>query len=199
MMIENLSFCKDDVIQYVDDGTYYSECAAAIDAAQTILTKRIGVLNLTVVLDIDDTAIELYGYWKSKDFAGTNETITESFIRENEPALPGVKSFYDFCINNNVNVIFLTGRSDKYRNTTTQLIKNAGYVSYLALDMKPESLKMKDAEFKTMMVDKYQAQGLVIATFVDDQKADMNNTADYKCLIPNKWYDVSAYEKALAC
>lgn len=194
MAVENLTYCKNKVIEYVDNGLYYAECQYKINEAQSILSKRIGVPNLTVVLDIDDTAISFYDYWKKVDFGGTNATVTASFYLEYEPELPPVKAFYDYCIKNNVNIIFLTGRREKYRTPTLQLLKNAGYVTFMGLDMKPDNSQLNDAEFKAEMILKYQKQGLIIAVIVGDQNTDGENTADYKCIIPNKFYDVTAYE-----
>jgi predicted secreted acid phosphatase len=191
----NLTFCKDDIINYVESGEYYSECNTRITIAKDELNKKLKESKVSVTIDIDDTAIELYGYWKLKDFAGTDETITQSFFLENEPALQPVFDFYTYCITNNVNVFFLTGRREEYRSWTKKLLNKAGYIDYYSLLMKPTNDNRNDAQFKTDTIKSLQNQGYVIAVNIDDQESEMNNTADYQCPIPNPMYNVAAYEK----
>jgi hypothetical protein len=196
MTIENLSYCKNDVINYIDSGLYDAESQDAIDNLKVKVEAILGAKNLTICFDIDDTAIRLESYWRSKDYGGTNETITESYLRENEPAHPCVCNFYLYCLSQGINVIFLTGRREKYRIYTEKLLFNAGYNAYYLLDMKPTDSALSDAEFKAQQIDKYIAEGLVVASMIGDQKTDHVNNATYQCPIPNKWYDVTAYEKA---
>lgn len=191
---KNLTYCKNDIIQYVESGEYYSDCEEKIMMALEILNQKLKEPKVSVVLDIDDTAIELYNYWKLKDFAGTPETITESFFLEHEPNSTSIYNFYQYCIENKVNVFFLTGREEQYRPWTKKLLLNAGYKDYYSLLMKPDNDKRTDQQFKADTIKSLQNQGYTIAVNIGDQQTDIQNTADYQCLIPNPMYDVTAYE-----
>jgi hypothetical protein len=193
MTLKNLSFCKNDVIDYVDSGAYDADIQGAIDDFKSKIDLMLGTTNLTVCFDIDDTAIRLEAYWRSKDYAGTNETITESQMRENEPANKIILDFYNYCISKGILCIFLTGRREKYLAYTEELLANALYSNYHLLDMKPTDSNLDDATFKAQQIDKYTAQGLIVGGVVGDQVSDFQNSAIYKCEIPNYWYDVTAY------
>jgi predicted secreted acid phosphatase len=210
MPIKNLSYDKKDIETYVlqttpEFGNYYMEWQTEIDKAITVLSKRLKEAKISVVIDIDDTAIDLASYWMDSeiDYAGTTKTINDSYLLTNMPANKLVYKFYKYCVTNKVTIFFLTGRREykvidgieqNLRITTTSLLSNAGYIEYDSLLMKQKDDARKDDQFKADTIKILQNSGYIIAVNVGDQETDKKNTADYQCFQQSPFYDITAYE-----
>lgn len=201
MTIENLSAFKAQLIKYYEDGLYEIETNEIIEKARSYLSVRLSKPAISVVCDVDDSAINLYPYWKRQDFAGTELTITNSFFLENEPANKKVLEFYKYCVENKVNFIFLTSRPESLnihdcnvdiRSKTIRLLNSAGYTNFKDLIMKQQNDERSDLEFKQSAIAELQKTNY-IAVNVGDQWSDWQNSAEYQCELINKIYDTRYY------
>jgi predicted secreted acid phosphatase len=203
--MQNVSSIKKQYCDYVNNGQYELDLKSALTPVYKQINAFIGDATAIVAIDVDDTMISSFPFIhytngdiediEDYDFGWSPSVIEKSFgitdIRL-MPAVTSIKDLIDYCNKNNVRVRVLTGRREKYRSTTADLLLNNGYDGmFESMTMKPTDSNLSDAEFKRETIDKWFANGLKIITMVGDQASDIDNNAFEPVRIPNWGYDLS--------
>jgi acid phosphatase len=188
--LQNLSNAKKQIQQYYESGQYDKELDEIIADAKSKFSKIEVKQNSTVVFDVDDTALLNYEASKEMGF-GYVKDISDKWVSSAKvPAIPQVKELYNYLLNKNVKIIFLTGRfSDEYEYTFRNLI-NEGYTTFDTLIVRnPEEKKLPAVEFKSNVRTALTKQGYEIIGNVGDQWSDLKGPySGIKIKIPNYLY-----------
>jgi predicted secreted acid phosphatase len=188
----NLSDAKQAVKEYYESGKFDEEIKLVVDEAIEKLKNIKFNENSTVVFDIDETALSGYDYALQLDFGYEWNSWTEWQLKAEAPPIKEVKRLYDYLVDKNINIVFLTGKRDiTYESTYKNLIE-AGYTKFDTLICRSEEeYKLKAEEYKTYHRKKLTETGLEIIMCVGDQKSDLEGKyTGIKVKIPNYLYTI---------
>ncbi|MBS4032953.1 MAG: hypothetical protein KGZ85_00690 [Ignavibacterium sp.] len=186
----NLTDARERVKQYYEGGQYDKELDEIVFDAKTKFSTIEVKQNSAVIFDIDDTALLNYEASKRMGFGYVKNMVDEWVSGAEVPAIPRVKDLYDFLLNKNVKIIFLTGRfSDEYDYTYQNLI-NEGFAIFDTLIVRrPEEQKLPAVEFKSNVRTALTQQGYEIIGNVGDQWTDLDGPhSGIRIKIPNYLY-----------
>ncbi len=186
----NLRFAKDDVIEYHKSGKYDDDLNEIIEDAKDEFNEVKPDKNSAVIFDVDETTLNNYSFNKKSDF-GYIPSLWDNWIEEADaPAIPQVKSLYDFLLSKGFKLIFITGRNDKQYEATLQNLKFAGYSQFDTLITKsPKYEGVTAQEYKSQERNALVQKGYKIAGTVGDQYSDLNGpNSGIKIKIPNYQY-----------
>jgi acid phosphatase len=169
----NLDTAKDEVAKYYEYGQYEKELTEIISDAKEKFSKAELVPNSAVVFDIDETTLNNYQAIKKIGFGYESKYWDEWLEKAEAPAIPQVKSLYDFLIERGFKVVFITGKKDYQYEATYKNLKSAGYTEFDTLIVRSkEEYKLKSALFKSQRRKELAENGYVIAGCVGDQLTD---------------------------
>ena len=195
----NLSKAKANVIQYVKSGQYTKRVTAVYHRAVENLKKRMTLhktqheqKKLAVVLDIDETVLSNYDHMKHVSFGGSKETIQSYIAQGDDPVLQPALKYIRFAQRNNVEVFFVTGRSEMFREPTIKNLHKAGIAKWNKLFMRPENYHARSIiPFKSEMRAKIENLGYKVVASIGDQWSDIRGghvEKGYK--LPNPFYTI---------
>ena len=188
--LQNLSDAKAQVQQYYEGGQYDKDLKEIIEDAKDKFSKVEVKQNSAVVFDVDDTVLLNYEASKKMGF-GYVKDISDKWVSSAEvPAIPQVKDLYNYLLNKNIKIIFLTGRFHNEYDYTYQNLLNEGYKEFDTLIVrKPEEQKLTAVEFKSNVRTALTKQGYEIIGNVGDQWSDLEGPySGIKIKIPNYLY-----------
>lgn len=195
----NIDECKNEAKNYVASGKYNSDIANVLDSAKKSVTTNLNKSNPCVILDIDQTAIDQYSLMLKYDFGWFENEICndleESMVRTDFPAIPEVLNFSKWLKSNNVYLVFLTSRRDKYRQNTIDQLANAGYSSYDVLITRPTDDSGTIQDFKIRKRKELVVNGYTIIANIGDQQSDLDGgypAVDCCFKLPNPFYLITA-------
>ncbi|MFH1196664.1 MAG: HAD family acid phosphatase [bacterium] len=188
--IVNLDTAKEIVREYYESRQYDEDVTRIIDDAKEKLDGINPGDNSAVVFDVDDTAISGYAYTEEIGFGYSHEHWRAWAEEANAPAIEQVKEFYDWLIERNIQVIFLTGRRNEVCNFTYKNLINAGYTKFDTLICRnDEQQKLPAAEYKTEVRTEMTKHGYEIIACVGDQETDLEGDfTGLKIKLPNYLY-----------
>jgi predicted secreted acid phosphatase len=193
---QNLETAKQAVMKYYDSGAYDYDVQQAIDWASDYLHLRLAQnqehQKLAIVLDIDETALKSYDLMKDSDFSSTPDVIKTKLNKSHIPALAPVLKLYNYALQNNVAVFFVTGRSENLQTITENVLNNAGYKNWTGLYLRmPKDIGRNTIEYKTSVRKKITTMGYDIVLSIGDQYNDLaGGYADRTIKLPNPFYIV---------
>lgn len=187
----NLTTAKDLVKNYYEDGQFNKELDEIIADAKKQFEKVKLKTNSAVIFDVDDTVLLNYEGSKKMGYGYVNNMVDEWVSTAQVPAIPQVKDLYDYLLQKNVKVIFLTGRfHDEYEYTFHNLV-NEGFTTFDTLIVRRlEEQKLPAVEFKSNVRTALTQQGYDIIGNVGDQWTDLKGPySGIKVKIPNYIYE----------
>ncbi len=185
----NLQTAKMQVQNYYESGRYSNDLKEIIVSAEDEINNVKPDNKSVVVFDVDETALSNYEAVKSVHF-GYVESLWNDWINEAKaPAIPEVKSLYDFVVSKHIKVIFITGRDSSQYEVTYKNLKTAGYSIFDTLILKNNSLHITTGKFKSGKRKELTIKGYDIIASVGDQSSDFEGSYyGIKIKLPNYLY-----------
>ena len=193
---KNLSTHKAEVAEYVNSGLYMKDLEASVSGASEYLIRRskLGGDNLTVIFDIDETVLSNLPHMREADWGYQPKYWNVWVAEADAPALEPVKKVYQTAIENNIKVVFLTGRTEADRIPTARNLRLQGMGKYEKLVLRPNSGPGKTEKaviFKTRVRKDLTDEGnTVIASFGDQQSDVEGGYVERKFKLPNPFYKI---------
>ena len=186
----NLDTVKEHLQQYYESGEYDNEIKVIIDDAIEKLSRVPINENSAVVFDIDETTLSNYEHIKEIGFGFVWSLWTDWMKEEDAKAIPQTKRLYDWLVERDVSIIFLTGRNEEVYEATLRNLAQQGFteldtlITRSALTGKMSALVYKQRERKLLTEKGYQ----IIAS-VGDQWSDIEGGyTGLKVKVPNYFY-----------
>jgi predicted secreted acid phosphatase len=181
---KNLDLIKQELIEYHDSGHYLQDQRAAISKAKQYLMAHLAANKngkpLAIIFDIDDTALSNYPKLLKRDFSSTETEINKSYNDPSSPAIQPTLELYQFAKAHQVDVFFITGRPEAYRQPTEQNLKLMGYKNWNALIMRRDKAEARN---------EIEKKGYDIVLNMSDQARDLKGGhADRMIKMPNPYY-----------
>jgi predicted secreted acid phosphatase len=176
---------------YVDGGDYDRDIAAVAARAKTWVEERAGKggQRLTVVFDLDETLLRNWPHMRAMDFGYVHREWDNWVEDAKAPAIEPVREIYRTARQKGVEVVFITGRSERARAGTERNLRAIDCADYVALIFKPEEDKGTTAAFKTAVRQKLTTEGRTIIANVGDQESDLSGGfAERTFKLPNPFY-----------
>ena len=172
---------KAEMIQYYESGQHDQVVSVIVNSAkkklEDLCQKYKNELNLAIVLDIDDTALNNYHALKSHGFPATHEVWHDILERSDIPAFLPMLVFYQYCLQKGLHVFFVTARLPKCEASTIKALDNAQYCTYSGLYLLPEGTEAYHEEafknFKENARKDIESKGFRILMCIGDQQSDL--------------------------
>jgi len=189
----NLSDAKEAVKEYYESGKISDEIKLVVDDAIASINKIDLKENSTVIFDVDETTLSGYDYGIQLDFGYDWDSWNEWQLQATAPAIKEVKQLYDYLIENNVHVVFLTGKRMVTYESTYKNLVDVGYTKFDTLICRRENEnKLKANVYKTFHRKALTKSGLDIIMCVGDQDGDLEGEfTGIKVKIPNYLYKIN--------
>lgn len=187
----NLSPHKREIRAYVARGDYQHDVARVAAQASAWLEQRAarGGARLTVVFDLDDTLFNNWEYLDRVDFGYVNAEWAAWIEAARAPAREPVRDVYRVARRLHVEVVFLTGRPERFRAATERNLRAIDCADYASLICKPPSHQGTSAAFKTAEREKLIRAGCTIIANIGDQESDLvGGFAERTFKVPNPVY-----------
>ncbi len=191
----NINQLKKEIIQYHDSGKYLAEYSKVSKQAYDYLVKEVTQHHYqkpAIVFDIDETCLSNYQNILDSNFAQNAKAIQQSILMANGEALPGCKKIYDYAVANDINVFFISGRTQNETEATLKNLDKMGFNHRAGLYLLPDT---KDANyqkiesFKTATRKMLAENGYDILLNMGDKPTDLSGgyaKATFK--LPNPYY-----------
>jgi predicted secreted acid phosphatase len=195
-------FTPTQIRQYRDSGKWARNVSKVTGKAKAWLeartTSRHAPRKPALVLDIDDTSIDLYPCLEAGDFGyGTGNfgdfpgLLSSCALRVDAPAIKPTRALFRRARKLKIAVFFITGRPEAIRSGTLDELHNAGYTGKYTLVMQPNTYsEPSKVPYKSSARRKIQKRGFRVLANVGDQKSDLKGGyAEKTFLIKNLMYD----------
>lgn len=186
------------LIEYYESGQYYDDIS--LELKKTLKYIEIQLRNrkssqLAVIFDIDETALSNYPHLKRTSFTGNPEAFAGAYMAGQSPAIEPVLAFYNYLLNHNIAIFFVTDRPNtpEISAATLMNLKRAGYHSWEDIYMRPISNdKLSIADYKMHARRDITQKGYEIILSIDDQTEGLKGGyTEAKVKIPNPFYESS--------
>jgi len=170
----NLSFVKNAVIDYQENGGFHRDAAEAVKKAKEEFDKITPDKKSAVIFDVDETSLSNYPFDKEWDFGYVQKYWDMWVDSAKAPAVPEVFELYKYLVNRGFRIIFLTGRKNYQYYATMENLVKVGYEKF-------DTLIVKDQNYYDSLAVKYKsdkrteltAKGYDIVGTVGDQWSDL--------------------------
>jgi predicted secreted acid phosphatase len=190
----NLSLGKHAVAAYVSSGEYAREIANVSLATNEYLLKRIprGAepgKKLAIVFDINETMITSTAEIVANDY-GYVPKVWDNWVAKGEaPAILPVQSVYETALQGKIDILIITGRTEKDRVATEKNLHRVGYKNWTRIVYRSATDLPGNADFKTEVRRKLTEEGYQIIANIGDQASDLSNGyAEQTFKLPNPFY-----------
>jgi predicted secreted acid phosphatase len=189
---ENLTNAKKEVINYYENGAYHAELTEIVNNGLERLEEKNLPEKPLIIFDVDETALSNYEYIKSIDFGYIPELWVKYLKREEADAIPEIQRIYNWAMDNEVSVAFLTGRTHDAKEATYNNLKAEGYSKFDTLICRRADEEKVDAStYKENHRLELINKGYNIIASVGDQKSDLEGDhSGIKIRVPNYLYIV---------
>lgn len=187
----NLSPHKQQLRAYVEDGFYLRDVEAVAARAKAWIEQRAakGGSKLTVVFDLDETLLLNWPHILEMDFGYVPREWARWVDEAKAPASEPVRDVYRMARRLGVDVVFLTGRSERDRTGTERNLRAIECADYAALICRPVERKGTSAQFKTGVRQQLTAEGRTIIANIGDQESDLvGGFAERTFKLPDPFY-----------
>ncbi len=194
----NLGKHKAALIRYQTSGDYERALAKVAEKASRWIEGRASHRapgeRLAVVFDIDETLLSNWANMTANDFGYIPERWHAWVASAEAPSIEPVKTTYETARRAGVEVIFLTGRSERDRDGTMQNLQKMAMDAYAELIMQPNPAAGSErwktsAAFKTAQRKFLVEAGWVIIANIGDQQSDLvGGYAEKTFKLPNPFY-----------
>jgi len=171
----NLSFVKDAIIRYHESGDFHRDAERSVNEAIAQFDKITPSEKSAVVFDVDETALSNYEYNKNCDFGYVPEYFDMWIDSAKAPPVIEVLNLYNYLVDKNFRVIFLTARKENQFNATYKNLVSAGFTKFDTLIVKDKNYSGISSErFKSEKRTQLKEKGYKIEGTVGDQWSDLN-------------------------
>ena len=190
----SISQTKNEVQEYYESGEHEVDLKIISQNIKTTLLNEANINNdnkkLSIIFDIDDTALNNYKSMKADGFSNTDKLWDRIQEQVDIPANKPMLEVNNYAQKLGYTVFFITARLDKYTNTTKQSLKNAGYNNYAGLYLITNKyVNMPFNEFKTDMRKNIEKSGYTIIANIGDQYSDLTGGhSKFVYKLPNYMY-----------
>lgn len=187
----NLRIAKNQVIEYYESGAFEQECKQIIDQTIHYLKSNKDHFSdsKSIIFDVDDTVLLAFYHLKTLDFCDYcgDRLFNEFVYRADAPTILAVKQLYDYCVNNNYHIFFLTSRNEELCDATIKNLALHGYTQFERLICKSHNEKhLKAVQYKTLKRTELVNAGYDIVACIGDQPTDLEGPhVGYAVKIPN--------------
>jgi len=188
--IENLSVSKKRIADYYESGKFDKEIVKIVRDVKNDFEDYQFQKNDAVVFDVDETLLSNYDYAKSIGFGYIYNLWDKWQLDEKSNAIPEMKNLYDWFIDNDVKIIFLTGRQFHTYQSTLNNLRKEGFNNFDTLicrnqgEAKTPTHQYKSSKRKELSENGYD----IIATFGDQHEDLLGDYTGLKVKIPNYIY-----------
>jgi acid phosphatase len=188
--LENLTFVKDALINYHENGEFDTDTQAAVKKAIEELDKITPGEKSVVVFDVDETALSNYPFNKEQDFGYVEKYFDMWIDSAKAQPVTEVLNLYKYLIKRNFRVIFVTGRKTYQYDATFKNLISAGFTLFDTLIVKDKKYFGKTAlKYKADKRMELVSKGYKIVGTVGDQWSDLEGSyTGIKIKIPNYQY-----------
>jgi len=178
---------------YVDSGDYQRGLARVAGSAQRWVEERAAQRRpgerLAVVLDLDETLLFNWPSLSENDFGYVPTRWTEWVDAAAAPAIDPVREVYRTARRLGVDVVYLTGRTERDRPATERNLRAIDCADYVELVCRPDAIKQLSATFKTAERERLTRAGYTIIANLGDQESDLvGGFAERTFKLPNPFY-----------
>lgn len=191
----NIYIVKQQLIQYHDSGEYNNDIKLAIEGAINYLEQRVLKQDFqgkkpAIVLDIDETSLSNFSTLKLLNFGGLIDEFRQYEDKGADTVIEPTLKLYQFAIDHDIDVIFISGRLEFERAITIKNLKAAGFDNWKQLILRANNAKKTSAsEYKSAIRKQLIDQGYDILLNVGDQQSDLTGGyADKTIKLPNPFY-----------
>jgi len=192
----NLSQAKEEVYLYINSGKYGRELTKVAVKAGKYLAKRVAKPlkegeKRAIVFDIDETTLTNLSHITAHDF-GYVPAVWQNWVASGQArAIVPVQLVYDVAVRNNVDVFFITARSESERAATERNLRQVGYTTWAKIYFKADGSELPSRAFKTGIRRQLVAEGYTIIANIGDQETDLvGGFAQRTFKLPNPFYQV---------
>jgi acid phosphatase len=198
--MENFGVARYRLEDYADcvgtGGCYWADMNAQARRAEAALVAVVALRKsgekLAIVLDIDETSLSSYCEMKREDF-GYIDAMFSAWMAspEDSMVLPGTLRLFNKARGEGVDVFFITGRAERFRDATVKGLEAAGYKGWKGLSLRDAVQKnMATVQYKSEERKKIVDAGYRIVMSVGDQWSDLNGEprAEISVKLPNPFY-----------
>jgi predicted secreted acid phosphatase len=188
--------------EYRTSGKWAKQVALVTKKARLWLQARTASRHAprkpALVLDIDDTSIDLYPCFEADNFGYGNGSfdafpglLTTCSLKTDIPAVKPTRALFQRAKKLKVAVFFITGRPEAIRSGTLQELRHAGYTGKYELVMQPNDYsKPSKIPYKSSARRAIQKRGFKILANVGDQLSDLKGGSSERTFhIKNLMYD----------
>lgn len=178
------------------EGPYDEVVANVVEDALALLEARLAKRKrnekLAIVLDVDETVISNIEQLRGSNYCFVREQWNQWVDTGVPVELPGIRPLYDYAREQQIAVVFLTGRKQAQREDTERVLEAAGFEHWDQLLLRdPSEEQLSAAEYKSRRRAQLEAEGYAIVLTVGDQQSDLDGGhAEHAVLIPNPFYFV---------
>lgn len=187
----NLALLKQEIRAYVDSGEYDQDIGAVAAEAKAWLRERapMGGGKLAIVFDLDETLLSNWPEYVRLDLGSERKALAEWFESAKCPVIGSVRELYQLARTLGVEVIYITGRPERFRTATNRNLQAAGCGEYAEFICKPADWKETAEKYKTAERQRLTAAGYVIIANIGDQESDLAGGGSEKTFkLPNPLY-----------
>lgn len=185
---ENLTLAKQDVELYYESKSFNQEVKEVLEEAWHQLKNIVPTDKSTIIIDIDETALSNYEYFKLMGLAKGNQTAftywkSLGYCRAIKPTL----SFYKKLIKKGFKVVFISCRSTKIYKQTAANLKKVGYHTFERIILRTKKdMKVPFYTYKKQKRYDLANEGYEIVACVGDQWSDLEGEhTGIKVKLPN--------------
>jgi predicted secreted acid phosphatase len=186
----NLNFVKDAIINYHESGNFHKDTEQVVNEAIDKFNKINPGEKSAVIFDVDETALSNYEFNKEWDFGYVEKYFDMWVDSAKAPAISEVQKLYDYLIERNFRIVFITGRKADQYDATYKNLKAAGYTVFDTVIVKDNGYDIRTAlKFKSdKRIELTQKKYTIVGT-VGDQRSDLEGPYHgIQVKIPNYQY-----------
>lgn len=195
----NVALAKKAVLDFHHSGAFAQECKKIVrDAIDHLKThEHTFGSGKTVVFDIDDTFLSNLEHIQRIDFCthcGSYQAYVEWVQQAKQNLIPHIKELYDYCVQQNYRIVFLSARPDECYAATIKNLALHGCTQFHCMILRteqeaPSSSAINKLKHRTQLTQ----EGCEIVACVGDQESDFYGGLTGHCIkIPNYLYTFSS-------
>ncbi|MBA4136805.1 MAG: hypothetical protein C0518_05765 [Opitutus sp.] len=181
----------EEIRDYVTSGRYDAEIAHVTAEATIWLQERVarGGERLTLICDLDETLFSNLPVFEKAGYDSRAAVWTEWEARGEAPTIAPVAELLRTAREGGVQIVFLSGRSERRREITGQNLRRAGIAEPFVLLLKPRDHVGTTGEFKRRARQVLIADGAALILNLGDQESDfVGGLAERTFRLPNPFY-----------
>jgi len=169
-----------DIQEYYESGTHDAQVRDVLEKAWHTLESVPVTQNSAIVIDVDETALSNYEYFKTHNWKKGSEnefnTWKASYLN---PAIKPVLEFYKKIVEKGFTIIFISARGENLYEKTFNNLIDQGYTTFDRIILRtPEEQKQMFtsaafSSFKTKRRQQLADEGYKIVACLGDQWSDL--------------------------